>query len=62
MKIFRQITSNWDENQVEILRQHHIKVEMGINRFNIYDLGLYTELKPLFIKWGVLFDFLGKKL
>ena len=59
MKIFRQITSNWDENQVEILRQHHIKVEMGINRFNIYDLGLYTELKPLFIKWGVLFDFLS---
>jgi len=34
MKIFRQITSNWDENQVEILRQHHIKVEMGINRFS----------------------------
>lgn len=44
MQFFRQITSNWDKNQVAILRQHGIKVEVGMVRFNIYDLNLYKEL------------------
>lgn len=60
MKFYRQITSNWDEGQVKILRQHHIKVEVGINRFNIYDLFLYKELKPFFNKWEIGLDFLGE--
>ena len=37
MKFYRQITSNWDENQVKILRQYNIDVDKGINRINIYD-------------------------
>ncbi len=60
MKFFRQITSNWNEEQVAILRQYNIKVDVGIGRFNIYDLSLYKELKPLFKKWEINLDFLGQ--
>lgn len=59
MHFFRQITSNWDEHQVAILRQHNIKVEVGMDRFNIYDLSLYKEVKPLFEEWEVHLDFIG---
>jgi len=59
MQFFRQITSNWDKNQVAILRQHGIKVEVGMVRFNIYDLNLYKELAPLFNEWDVNLDFIG---
>ena len=59
MRFLRQITSNWDEYQVTILRQHNINVEVGIGRLNIYDLSLYKELKPLFEEWEVRLDFIG---
>ena len=59
MKVFREITSNWDEKQVEFLRQHGIKTEVGIGKFKIYDLNLYKELSPFFDKWEVALDFLG---
>ena len=60
MKFYRQITSNWDENQVKILRQYNIDVDKGINRINIYDLDLYKQLIPLFEMWDVGLDFLGE--
>jgi hypothetical protein len=60
MKFYRQITSNWDENQVKILRQYNIDVDTGINYINIYDLDLYLQLIPLFEKWDVGLDFLGE--
>ncbi|MBR5653419.1 MAG: hypothetical protein IKX22_04995 [Prevotella sp.] len=60
MIIFRQITSNWDENQIRILHQNNIRVEKGIDRFNIYDLNLYKKMTPLFEKWEVTFDYLGE--
>lgn len=59
MKFFRQITSNWDEEQVAILRQHNIKIDVGIDRINIYDLNLYKSLIPLFEKWEADLDFIG---
>ena len=54
MKVYRQISDNWDKNQVEILHRYNIDVEEGIDRFNIYDLNLYKELKPLLDKWEVI--------
>ncbi len=59
MKIRRQITHNWDENQVMILQQLNIKAEVGIDSFNVYDFNLYKKLKPLLEKWEVNLDFLG---
>ncbi len=59
MKVYREISGNWDKNQVEILHRYNIDVEEGIDRFNIYDLNLYKELKPLLDKWEVFDDTLG---
>ncbi|MBR1402274.1 MAG: hypothetical protein IJ562_11975 [Prevotella sp.] len=59
MKFRRQITSNWDEEQVAILRQHNIKVDVGIDHINIDDLNLYKKLIPLLDKWEADLDFLG---
>ena len=53
MKFYRQITSNWDERQVEILRQHNINVKMGINILNIYDLNLYKLMIPFLEEWNI---------
>ena len=58
MRIYRHISNNWDKNQVEILHRYNIDVQEGLDRFNIYDLNLYKELKPLFDKWEVI-DILG---
>ncbi len=58
MKVYRKISDNWDKNQVEILHRYNIDVQEGIDRFDISDLNLYKELKPLFDKWEVI-DILG---
>ena len=58
MKVYRQFSKNWDKKQVEILHRYNIDVQEGIDRFNISDLNLYKELKPLFDKWEVI-DILG---
>ena len=67
MKILRQITNNWDKNQVEILRQHNIDAKeknendlFNIYHINIYDLNTYMQLKPNFEKWEVS-DWVGVK-
>ena len=38
MKYHRQIAHNWNEIQVQILRENNINVQLGIDSFNIYDL------------------------
>jgi rubredoxin len=65
MKIFKQITNNWDNDQVGILRQFNIDAKekgetdwFNIYRINLYDLNTYMQLKPFFEKWEVQ-DVLG---
>lgn len=58
MKVYRKISDNWDKNQVEILHRYNIDVQEGIDRFDISDLNLYKDLKPLLDKWEVI-DNLG---
>lgn len=58
MRVYRQISDNWDKNQVRVMHQYNIDVQEGIYSFNVYDLKLYTELKPLFDKWEVS-DYMG---
>lgn len=58
MKVYRKISDNWDKNQVEILHRYNIDVQEGIDRFDISDLNLYKDLKPLLDKWEVI-DILG---
>ncbi len=58
MKIFRQISHNWDKHQVRILSQFHIDVKEGNDRFNMYDVNTYSKLAFLFENWEVL-DTLG---
>lgn len=54
MKVFREISNNWNKEQVELLRQYGIDVEVGCNWFRIYDVKMYLKLQPLFRKWEVL--------
>ena len=58
MKTFREISGNWDNNQIQILHQYDIDVEEGIEWFKLYDENIYKELEPYFKKWNV-FDILG---
>ena len=58
MKIYRSISHYWEKDQVHILRQFNIDVQEGSNGFNLYDVKIYSELAPLFMKWDVL-DTLG---
>ena len=58
MKIYRRISHYWEKDQVHILRQFNIDVQEGSNGFNLYDVKIYSELAPLFMKWDVL-DTLG---
>ena len=58
MRVYRQISDNWDKNQVRVMHQYNIDVQEGIYSFNVYDLKVYTELKPLFDKWEVS-DYMG---
>ena len=58
MKIYRSISHYWEKDQVCILRQFNIDVKEGSNGFNLYDVKIYSELAPLFMKWDVL-DTLG---
>ena len=65
MKIYKQITNNWDNDQVEILRQFNIDAKekgendwFNIYHINLYDLNTYMKLKPFFEKWEVQ-DVLG---
>jgi len=59
MKYHRQIAHNWNEIQVQILRENNINVQLGIDSFNIYDLKLYKKIKPLLEKWEVNLDYIG---
>ena len=58
MKIFRQISHNWEKYQVNILRQFNSEVKVGNCRFNMNDANTYSKLASFFRDWDVL-DTLG---
>lgn len=58
MKIFRQISHNWEKYQVNILRQFNIEAKEGNCRFNMNDANTYSKLASFFRDWDVL-DTLG---
>ena len=58
MKVYREISGNWDKNQVEILHHYNVDVKEGNDNFNIYDANTYLKLKSFLEKWNVL-DTLG---
>lgn len=59
MKVFRQISDNWNKQQISILRQYGIIVKEGWDRFNVYDYDLYKKLEPYLKKWDVGDGYLG---
>lgn len=59
MKVFKQISYNWDKQKISILHQYGIKVKEGWDWFNVYDYDIYKKLKPYLKKWDVGDGYLG---
>lgn len=53
MTSLHKIFSDWNRDQIEVLKNHGIKVELGYDSFWLEEGELYWQLKPFFDKWTI---------